>query len=115
MILLGKGVDKKGKGSAEMALEMSLSEKNGVTTIDTKMNVIVVGVIAQFGSRLISDVSDHIFKQFVSNFQALLAGKELDESDKNIKGGAVAGAVAKSIVEGVSSSVKTLFSKKEKE
>ena len=105
--IVGKGVDKKGKGGAEMALDMTLSEEGGVTTITTTMNVSVVGVIAQFGSRLIADVSDHIFKQFVNNFQALMEGKELDEKDKSLKSGAMVGTVAKSIV-------KNIFGGKEK-
>jgi len=112
--LVGKGVDKKGKGSAEMTLEMRLTESGNVSTVDTTMNVNVIGVVAQFGSRLISDVSEHIFTQFVGNFQSLLAGGEIDEKDKQIQGGAVAGAVAKSIASGVASGVKGIFSKKDK-
>ena len=105
--IVGKGVDKKGKGSVEMTLDMRLSESNGVTTVDTTMNVVVVGVIAQFGSRLITDVSDHIFKQFITNFKTLLTGQELEEKDKQIHGGSMAGTVAKSIV-------KNIFGKKDK-
>ncbi len=105
--IVGKGVDKKGKGGAEMALDMTLSEDGDVTTIATTMNISVVGVIAQFGSRLVADVSDHIFKQFVSNFQTMMSGQEIDERDKQMKGGAMVGTVAKSIV-------KNIFGKKEK-
>jgi len=105
--LVGKGVDKKGKGSVEMALEMKLQESGNVTMVNTTMNVTVIGVMAQFGSRLISDVSDHIFKQFVSNFQTMMSGQEIDEKDKKVKGGAMVGTVAKSIV-------KNIFGKKEK-
>lgn len=112
--LVGKGVDKKGKGSVEMALEMKLQESGNVTMVNTTMNVTVIGAMAQFGSRLISDVSDHIFKQFVENFQTLLAGKEIDDQDKQIHGGAVAGTVVKSIASKLTSGVKNIFSKKDK-
>lgn len=101
IILTGKGVDKKGKGTAEMSLEMHVVDQGETTMVETVMNVNVVGVIAQFGSRLINDVSDHIFKQFVTNFQNLLAGEEISEADKNISGGKVVGTALKSMVSGV--------------
>lgn len=107
----GKGIDSKGKGSVEMSLNMVLEKRDTGTSVKTTMNISVVGMIAQFGSRLISDVSDHLFKQFVENFKTKLSGKEIEEKDKEIKGGQVASTVAKS----VASSIKGLFSKKDPE
>jgi hypothetical protein len=40
------------------------------------MDVTVNGKIAQFGSRLITTVSNQLFKQFVSNFSKKLAAAE---------------------------------------
>ncbi|MDH5609057.1 MAG: SRPBCC family protein [Cyclobacteriaceae bacterium] len=98
MILTGKGVDKKGKGSAEMSLTMKVVAIDNGTRVDTIMDVNVMGVIAQFGSRLIADVSDHIFKQFVDNFKTLLAGQQIDSSKKEVNAGSMAGTVVKSMV-----------------
>ncbi|MCH8331819.1 MAG: hypothetical protein IH946_10665, partial [Bacteroidetes bacterium] len=97
--------------SVEMSLDMVLEERDTGTFVKTTMNISVVGMIAQFGSRLISDVSDHLFKQFVENFKTKLSGKEIEEKDKEIKGGQVASTVAKS----VASSIKGIFSKKDPE
>jgi len=33
------------------------------------MELSITGKLAQFGSRMIVDVSDHVFKQFLSNFR----------------------------------------------
>ena len=101
IVLVGKGMDSKGKGSAEMKLELNLEAIANGTAVKSQMTVSVIGMVAQFGSRLISDVSDQIFNQFVGNFKRKLAGEELSDSDKNIKSGKMFGTV-----------VKGLFSKK---
>ena len=109
--LKGKGLDSKGKGSAEMSLDIIIEEKDTGTFVKTTMNITVIGMIAQFGSRLISDVSDHLFKQFVENFKTKLSGGEIDEKDKEIKGGQVASTVAKSVASGI----KGIFGMKDSE
>ena len=87
--IVGKGVDAKGKGSAEMKLDMNVVTKNGGVEIKTVMTVSVIGIVAQFGSRLISDVSDQMFEQFVNNFKSKITGQEIAEEDKEIKGGII--------------------------
>jgi hypothetical protein len=42
---------------------------NGSTEVTNKMDISVTGKLAQFGSRMIDDVSDQVFKQFVNNFR----------------------------------------------
>lgn len=69
MVLKGKGLDSKGKGSADMEMTGLLSEIDGGTHVDFTMNITIIGMLAQFGSRLIQDVSDQLLNQFVSNFQ----------------------------------------------
>ena len=59
------------------------------------------GKIAQFGSRVVQDVSNQLFKQFVANFTKKLEGEEITASDQNVN----AGGMIKSVVKG-------LFSKK---
>jgi len=70
MVLSGKGLDSKGKGSADMKMVGNLSESNGVTNVEFNIDITIIGKLAQFGSRLINDVSDQLLNQFVDNFKA---------------------------------------------
>tara|TARA_R110002167_G_scaffold26182_4_gene90262 strand:+ start:186 stop:656 length:471 start_codon:yes stop_codon:yes gene_type:complete len=77
IILTGNGVDVKGNGNAEMTMTMNITEKDGGgSKLDAIMDVTINGKIAQFGSRLITMVSDQLFKQFVTNFSKKLAAAE---------------------------------------
>ncbi len=105
MILKGKGLDSKGKGSAEMTMNGAAKEVDSGTEVDFKMVVNIQGTLAQFGSRLINDVSDQLMKQFIDNFKALLAGEEFNNE---LKAGSMMGSVLKSKVSG-------LFKKKEED
>jgi carbon monoxide dehydrogenase subunit G len=80
MIMVGKGLDSKGKGSADMTMHGSADEKDGGTEVNCNMEVSVTGMLAQFGSRLINDVTDSVFDKFVQNFKDKLAGKEVDNT-----------------------------------
>ncbi len=73
MTLKGRGLDSKGKGSADMLMVGKLAEKDGGTQVDFSMDITIIGMLAQFGSRLINDVSDQLLNQFVDNFKAKLA------------------------------------------
>ncbi|MGB5270145.1 SRPBCC family protein [Eudoraea sp.] len=77
IIITGEGVDSKGNGNAEMMMTIDLIERaEGGVKLDAIMDVTVNGKIAQFGSRLITTVSNQLFKQFVSNFSKKLAVAE---------------------------------------
>lgn len=80
MVMLGKGLDSKGKGSADMLMNGSAVAVDGGTQVDCTMDVTITGMLAQFGSRLINDVTDTVFDQFIQNFRDKLAGKEVDNS-----------------------------------
>ncbi len=73
MVLKGRGLDSKGKGSADMMMVGTLTEQDGKTHVDFNMDITIIGKLAQFGSRLINDVSDQLLNQFVTNFKAKLA------------------------------------------
>jgi len=94
MVLKGKGLDSKGKGSADMLMNGVLTEKDGKTHVSFAMDITIVGKLAQFGSRLINDVSDQLIGQFVDNFKSKLSGGEVDNE---ISAGSMIGTVAKSI------------------
>ena len=68
MVLKGRGLDSKGKGSADMIMNGTLKEEGGKTQVNFSMDITIVGKLAQFGSRLINDVSDQLLNQFVKNF-----------------------------------------------
>src|SRR5450432_2052537 len=73
MSLKGMGVDEKGKGNAEMKMNAVLKEKDTRTTeVSVSMEISVTGMMAQFGARLINDVSNNVFDQFVANFKSQL-------------------------------------------
>jgi carbon monoxide dehydrogenase subunit G len=97
MSLKGVGTDSKGKGSAEMVMSGQLAEKDGGTQVDVTMDVTITGMLAQFGSRLINDVTNQVFDQFVNNFRNQLSGKEVDNtlSAGSIMGGMVKGLFGK--------------------
>jgi len=98
MTLVGKGIDSKGKGSADMTMNGVLVQVEGGTSVKFVMDISISGMLAQFGARLIKDVSDQLLGQFVDNFKAKLAGKEVDNS---MSGAAVMGSVLKNTIGGI--------------
>jgi uncharacterized protein len=71
--ILGKGQDVRGRGSASMKMTGKLrSLEDGGTEVTSVSEVNVVGILAQLGSRVISEVSNIMFGQFIKNFQAQL-------------------------------------------
>ena len=98
MVLKGKGLDSKGKGSAEMTMNGEAKSVENGTEVDFKMLVNIQGTLAQFGSRLINDVSDQLMNQFVSNFQSMLAGEEFNNE---LSAGSMMGSVLKSKMSGL--------------
>jgi len=97
MSLKGTGTDTKGKGGAEMTMNGILLEKDGQTEVQVTMDVSITGMLAQFGSRLINDVSNHVFDQFINNFKAQLAGQEVDNS---LRAGSMMGTMIKGMFGG---------------
>jgi carbon monoxide dehydrogenase subunit G len=98
LVMKGKGLDSKGKGSADMTMKGGLTEKDGGTDVEFTMDVSVVGMLAQFGSRLIKDVSDQVLKQFIDNFKAKLSGQEVENE---MKAGSLMGSVVKNKIGGI--------------
>lgn len=102
MTLKGRGLDSKGKGSADMIMNGVLREEGGKTHVDFTMDITIVGMLAQFGSRLINDVSDQLLDQFVNNFRNKLSGNESEApADNSLNAGKLAGTVVKSMLGGM--------------
>jgi carbon monoxide dehydrogenase subunit G len=73
MELVGKGLDVRGRGSASMKMTGRLrSLPDGGTEVATVAEVNVVGILAQFGGRMINDVSDVMFGEFTKRFREKL-------------------------------------------
>lgn len=71
--ITGKGMDVRGKGSASMKMTGTVRAlPDGTTEVLTVADVNVVGILAQFGGRMIHDVSDVMFGEFTKRFQLQL-------------------------------------------
>ncbi len=111
----GKGTDVKGKGGATMEMVGSLTDSgDGTTEINGDSTVTIQGMLAQFGSRMVEDVSNQLFLQFTKSLAAKLEGNgeqadETESSNETLSGVAVVGAAIK----GVSGRLMDKFKKKE--
>ena len=71
--LVGKGQDVRGKGSASMKMTGKVSAlPGGGSEVIGISEVSVVGMLAQFGARVINEVSNKVFEEFTANFQTQL-------------------------------------------
>jgi carbon monoxide dehydrogenase subunit G len=70
--ILGKGQDVRGKGSAQMKMTGKLRAVDGGTEVINISELNVVGILAQMGGRVITEVSNIMFEQFVNNFKKQL-------------------------------------------
>ena len=95
--ILGKGQDVKGRGSASMKMKGKLrSLETGGTEVTSISELNVVGILAQMGTRVIQEVSNAIFAQFIKNFQAQLRNPEaVSPESKPLSAASVAWAAAK--------------------
>ncbi len=109
--ILGKGQDVRGRGSASMKMTGKLlALTDGGTEVKSVSEVTVVGILAQMGSRVITEVSNVMFGEFTKNFQARLQqSSDLPEGQASdagqpvpIKAGSVAWKAAKGLFRGSS-------------
>jgi len=99
--ILGKGQDVRGRGSASMKMTgKARSLADGGTEVTSVSEVNVVGILAQMGSRVISEVSNIMFAQFIKNFQAQLqqSGEAPVPEAKPISAASLAWAAAKGVL-----------------
>ena len=76
--ILGKGQDVRGRGSASMKMTGKLSAlATGGTEVTSISEVSVVGILAQMGSRVITEVSNIMFDSFTKNFQERLQASDV--------------------------------------
>jgi len=71
--ILGKGQDVRGRGSASMKMTGKLRAlDSGGTEVTSVSEIGLVGILAQMGSRVITEVSNVMFGGFTKRFQAQL-------------------------------------------
>jgi uncharacterized protein len=71
--ILGKGTDIRGKGSASMKMTGKVtSTSEGGSEVVSVSELNVVGILAQMGARVIQEVSNIMFEQFMGNFRRKL-------------------------------------------
>jgi carbon monoxide dehydrogenase subunit G len=96
--ILGRGQDVRGRGSASMKMTVKARPlEQGGTEVTTVSEINVVGILAQMGARVINEVSNIIFAQFIQNFQIRLAQPDdaLPTDAKPLSAASVAWAAAK--------------------
>ena len=99
----GKGTDTKGKGGATMELVGSITEKgDGTSEVKGDSTITIQGMLAQFGSRMIEDVSNQLFLQFTASLAEVLEGNGKNLVNDNQAVDALSGVtVALSAIKGV--------------
>ncbi len=99
----GKGTDVKGKGGANMELNGSIiAKEDGSTEVIGDSTVTIQGMLAQFGSRMVEDVSNQLFLQFTKSLSVKLEGSDVggnvnSSTDNSLSGMAVASAALKGV------------------
>jgi uncharacterized protein len=81
--ILGKGQDVRGKGSASMKMTGKLRAVDGGTEVINISELNVVGILAQMGGRVITEVSNIMFEQFVNNFRKQLQSPNATGAESN--------------------------------
>ena len=99
----GKGTDTKGKGGATMELVGSITEKeDGTSEVKGDSTITIQGMLAQFGSRMIEDVSNQLFIQFTASLAEVLEGNGKNLVNDNQAADALSGvAVTLAAIKGV--------------
>lgn len=106
--LEGRGLDARGKGGASMSMwGQTQAQEDGLTAVTTRIEISVTGMLAQFGARLLEDVSRRLFDQFTECFASLLAGETPQDVHQTLSAGSL-------IKEGVKSVAGRIFGKQER-
>ena len=105
--ILGKGQDVRGRGSASMKMTGKLRAlPDGGTEVSSVSEINVVGILAQMGGRIITEVSNIMFGEFTKRFQEHLQPPSEGSSEttevKPIKAGSLAWEAAKGVFRGKS-------------
>ncbi len=100
----GKGTDVKGKGGANMDLVGSVKDKDdNLTEVKGEATVTIQGMLAQFGSRMVEDVSNQLFIQFTKSLSSKLEGNQSSSESEVVEDNTLSGVtVASAAIKGLS-------------
>tara|TARA_B100001250_G_scaffold180551_1_gene155248 strand:- start:129 stop:710 length:582 start_codon:yes stop_codon:yes gene_type:complete len=100
----GKGTDVKGKGGANMDLVGSIKDKDdNLTEVKGEATVTIQGMLAQFGSRMVEDVSNQLFIQFTRSLSSKLEGNQSSNESEVVEDNTLSGVtVASAAIKGLS-------------
>ena len=79
MVFEAKGKDKRGNGTAGALVTLTFAEADDGTRADVVTDLSVTGKPAQFGSRMLQEVSDKLLGQFVDCLQQQVGAGSSDE------------------------------------
>ncbi len=100
--MVGKGKDAQGTGSATMTITGKLAPApGGGTEMTSTSDLVISGKIAQFGARMVEDVSKSMFEKFTEALGAQLTGAGSEQPAALLKDNAISVVeVAGSVVKG---------------
>jgi carbon monoxide dehydrogenase subunit G len=100
MVVRGTGRDRKGNGSVEATVTVVALDRGGQSAVTVTTDLELGGRIAQFGSGVISQVSNRILGQFANRLNARIAGPEgLSESPVRSTPAAALGATRMAVTD----------------
>jgi carbon monoxide dehydrogenase subunit G len=92
-VMLAKGAEERGQGTAQATLAMSVAEREGGGShVKVSADLLVTGRVAQMGRGVMQDVARRMIGQMAQNMEALLTGGAPVESDA-VKAGSLLGGV----------------------
>lgn len=81
MLVVAKGKDKRGNGTAGATVTLTMAEAGGATDVEVVTDLAITGKPAQFGRGVMQDVSDKLLGQFVDCLEHRLALGEEESAD----------------------------------
>jgi uncharacterized protein len=93
-VMLAKGAEERGQGTAQATLTMSVTEREGGGShVKVSADMLVTGRVAQMGRGVMQDVARRMIGQMAQNMEALLAGGAPAASDDAVSAGSLLGSV----------------------
>ncbi|MDX6536347.1 MAG: uncharacterized protein QOD37_688 [Gaiellales bacterium] len=93
-VMLAKGAEERGQGTAQATLSMSVTGRDGGGShVKVSADLLVTGRVAQMGRGVMQDVARRMIDQMARNMEALLAGGAPVESGDAVSAGSLLGSV----------------------
>jgi carbon monoxide dehydrogenase subunit G len=83
-VIVAKGKDKRGNGTANATVTAQLAAGGERTAVHVTTDLVVTGKPAQFGRGVMQDVSDNLLQQFVACLETTLGAPEAQEKPPEV-------------------------------